>query len=393
MEVNHRDGTQQVLNQLRARISRYRMNGAAPSAQTADDDVEVAQDLRALHEGYDGIFRVEAVSQGTLLGYILTLLRRVRRRLLAPILLPQVAHNAATTRLMTRVLAQLNVLDERCTDAAEPRQSNLDELQVRVRQQEERILQLETLIRQLGTGLRAQQLAAAIPLGSTEEPLDDDLYAALEDAVRGPQAHVKEGCRIYLAILKGAGLGSAAMPVLDLGSGRGEWLELLQEEGLRGHGVDRNHSFVEAGRARGLPIVEADALAYLRSVPSASIGAVTGFHILEHLTYAQIVTTLDETVRVLKPGGVAIFETPDPENVWVSSHFFYIDPTHRRPLPSTTLGFLATARGLQRVEIRRLHPFPETLRLPDDQLEVTRRFNAHFYGPQDYALIGWKLGE
>jgi ubiquinone/menaquinone biosynthesis C-methylase UbiE len=103
-----------------------------------------------------------------------------------------------------------------------------------------------------------------------------------------------------------------------------------------------------------------------------------------------MIKLLDETVRVMKPGGVAVFETPNPENVLVGSYTFYLDPTHRNPLPSAVIKFLAEARGLCRVEIMNLHPHLEAFKVEEAGLEVAKRFNEYFYGPQDYAMIGWK---
>jgi 2-polyprenyl-3-methyl-5-hydroxy-6-metoxy-1,4-benzoquinol methylase len=116
---------------------------------------------------------------------------------------------------------------------------------------------------------------------------------------------------------------------------------------------------------------------------------VTGFHIIEHLPFEVLVKLMDETVRVLKPGGVAIFETPNPENVLVGSYTFYLDPTHRNPLPSAVVKFMAEARGLCRVEVMPLHSL-EAYRMEEAGLEITKRFNEYFYGPQDYAVVGWK---
>jgi O-antigen chain-terminating methyltransferase len=87
---------------------------------------------------------------------------------------------------------------------------------------------------------------------------------------------------------------------------------------------------------------------------------------------------------------VAIFETPNPENVLVGSYTFYLDPTHRNPLPSVVAKFIGEARGLCRVEILHLNPFPDAFKVEEAGLDVARRFNEYFYGPQDYALVGWK---
>ena len=179
------------------------------------------------------------------------------------------------------------------------------------------------------------------------------------------------------------------MPVLDIGCGRGEWLELLQEEGLHARGVDANRVLVADCMERGLDVVEADLVAYLRELPDKSLGAVTGIHVVEHLPAETMMKVLDEAVRVLKPGGALIFETPNPENVLVGSYYFHFDPTHRKPLPSPTMRFLFEARGLDKVEVINLHPAQTDLIEGDS--EIVKRFNEYFYGPMDYAVVGWKV--
>ena len=217
----------------------------------------------------------------------------------------------------------------------------------------------------------------------------DALYMSLEDQFRGSREDIKERLRVYLPTLQEAKLGTDEMPVLDVGCGRGEWLELLQEHNLRARGVDVNRVLVGECQRQGLEVIESDVIVYLRTLPDTSVGAVTGFHIIEHLPLEVLIKLLDETVRVLKPGGVAIFETPNPENVLVGSYTFYLDPTHRNPLPSAVVQFMAEARGLCHVGIMNLHSL-EAYRVEEAGLEITKRFNQYFYGPQDYAVIGWK---
>ncbi len=219
----------------------------------------------------------------------------------------------------------------------------------------------------------------------------DALYVSFEDQFRGTREEIKERFRVYLPLLKEAKLGSDRMPILDVGCGRGEWLELLQEEGLRAQGVDLNRVLLEGCRARGLAVTEEEAITYFSTLPSSSVGAVTGFHVIEHLPFDVLIRLLDEAVRVLKPGGVAIFETPNPENVLVGSCNFYLDPTHRNPLPSSMVKFIVETRGLCRVEVMNLHPYPKSYRIETGGLDVAQRFNEYFYGPQDYAVVGWKV--
>lgn len=217
----------------------------------------------------------------------------------------------------------------------------------------------------------------------------DALYTSFEDIFRGSREEIRERLRIYLPLLKERGLGTPALPILDTGCGRGEWLELLRDEGLTARGVDHNRIMVSECRDLGLEVSEADVLEHLRSLPPASLGALTGFHIIEHLPLDVLIRVLDETVRVLKPAGLALFETPNPENVLVGSHTFYMDPTHRNPLPANMMRFLVEARGLCHVEIRHANPYPPGAAVPDGS-PLAERFNAYFYGPQDYAVIGVK---
>jgi SAM-dependent methyltransferase len=221
--------------------------------------------------------------------------------------------------------------------------------------------------------------------GAAAKRLDlDELYSALEDRFRGTREEIKERCRIYLPYIQ-------ALPdpiVIDLGSGRGEWLELLNEAGIEARGVETNRVAIAQCRERGFDVVDDDVITYLRSLAGASVAAITGFHIIEHVSIDALVTLLDEVLRVLRPGGLAIFETPNPENVVVGSNFFYLDPTHKHPLPSELMEFLFDNRGFAPVEVLNLHPW-DSGRVAGEG-ELAERFNGFFFGPMDYAILGWK---
>ena len=217
----------------------------------------------------------------------------------------------------------------------------------------------------------------------------DDFYVAFEDHFRGTRDEIKERLKIYIPFLKKVKGPTGDAPILDVGCGRGEWLELLQDEGLNGQGIDINRVMVGQCRERGFEAMEADVIAYLHSLPDASMGAITGFHIIEHLSFKTLITLFDETLRVLRPGGVAIFETPNPQNILVGSCNFYFDPTHRNPLPSPFTQFLMKNRGFNDVEI--MHLNSSTAEVISESTETAKRFNSLFYGPMDYATIGWRL--
>jgi ubiquinone/menaquinone biosynthesis C-methylase UbiE len=213
------------------------------------------------------------------------------------------------------------------------------------------------------------------------------LYAEFEDAFRGPRKLIKERQAVYVPRLIEAGAGSASAPVLDLGCGRGEWLELLADHHLASSGVDSNPAMIERCRALGIHATVGDALAHLRSLPDRSAGAVTSFHMVEHLPFETVLALLDEALRVLQSGGLLILETPNPQNVLVGCNTFWIDPTHRQPIPSQTLKFFVEGRGFCAAEVWNLQPYPEVIRLPEDPAGIAARFNDCFYGPQDYGII------
>ncbi len=216
----------------------------------------------------------------------------------------------------------------------------------------------------------------------------DPLYVAFEDRFRGSRSDIRERQRIHLPLLHEAGAGSLERPIVDLGAGRGEWLELLRDQGLHATGVDLNRSMVKLCQDLGLACVQNDAIAYLRELPDNSVGAITGFHIIEHLPFKAFVALLDESRRTLKPGGVILFETPNPANVLVGSRLFYLDPTHRNPMPGEMTAMMAEARGFVEVEIREL--FPMTARFQARDEVLARQLDQLFHGPQDYALVARK---
>lgn len=227
-------------------------------------------------------------------------------------------------------------------------------------------------------------------LANEEKHSLDAYYVAFEDEFRGSREDIFNKLRVYLPIIEEAKVGTPDLPILDVGCGRGEWLELLRESGYTARGIDINRVMLQQCRARGLEVAQSDVIAYLQSLPDASLGAVTGFHIIEHLPFEVLIKLFDETVRVLSPGGLAIFETPNPENILVATHTFYVDPTHRNPLPSSMIKFTAEVRGLSKVTIMKLNSYAEDQKL--NGFPMVERLNNFFYGAQDYAVIGYKNG-
>jgi SAM-dependent methyltransferase len=218
-----------------------------------------------------------------------------------------------------------------------------------------------------------------------QRPALDELYASFENQFRGTAEHVRECLKIYLPLLKDAGITS---DILDLGCGRGEWLELLREEGLQARGVESNRAMIDKGWGQNLEVVQVDALAYLRGLPENSLHAVTAFHFVEHIELEELIDLLDEINRVLKPGGLLIVETPNPKNLVVGACNFYSDPTHHRPLFPETLEFILNHRGFVRTQLQYLHPVEGSPFL--DGSEAAQALNSWLFSARDFAIVAWK---
>jgi O-antigen chain-terminating methyltransferase len=265
-------------------------------------------------------------------------------------------------------------------------------------EQQNRIASLVRQISDLRSSFTAQP-AMSVPASATPakkqvvraaaDSIDtNNFYVEFESVFRGSPEDIRQRFEVYLPYFERF-TGNSTAQVVDVGCGRGEWLQLLKERGIRGTGIDLNASMVEVCRMSGIPAECADAIAYLRAQPEGSLAAVTGFHIIEHLPFELLIGLFDAAVRALRDDGLIIFETPNPENVAVGSCNFYADPTHIRPIVPMVAEFIARQRGFAKTEILRLHPYPDNHKVPEDS-EMARRFNKFFYGPQDYAILAWK---
>jgi O-antigen chain-terminating methyltransferase len=241
---------------------------------------------------------------------------------------------------------------------------------------------LEALARNM-PAIHDRDVAAVV--ATEEQHLLDPLYAAFEDEFRGPRDEILQRLQVYVPFLHNAEIRS---DVLDLGCGRGEWLELLKSESIDARGVDRNRVFIEACRRADLNVIQDDALVYLRSLAGESLNLVTAFHLVEHLPFEMLIKLLDEIARTLRHGGMLILETPNPENFMVGSCTFYADPTHRNPIPTKTLQFLVESRGFKTIEVLKLRSWIEAQ--IKDESELAKRFNEYFYSAPDYAVIAGK---
>ena len=215
----------------------------------------------------------------------------------------------------------------------------------------------------------------------------DTYYAAFEEAFRGSREEIKSRQKAYLDRVAAL---ATDLPILDIGCGRGEWIELLGERGIAAYGIDMNSVFVADARAANLDVRQADALGHLRSLADGSLSGITGFHIIEHLEYEELIDIVDEANRVLVPGGFLLFETPNPDNLIVGASKFWRDPTHRAPLPPSVTNFLIKQRGFIDTEVIYLNNGVDDDKLPGED-GLVQRLNHLLYCASDYAIWARKV--
>jgi O-antigen chain-terminating methyltransferase len=280
--------------------------------------------------------------------------------------------------------------------------SLLEQHTVEIARLSARLLAAETklLTEQRHTAALRNELARVgndVPIGGYYDPPPADsgvaeLYARFEAAFRPSDLELVRRFEDYLDLL--SHLRDGDHPLIDIGAGRGEFVAMLTTEGVPARGVDLSVDAVDEAQRHGRPVELADANAFLSTLDSESVGAVTAFHVIEHLEPEVVLRLLDESLRVLRPGGILIIETPNPTNLNVGAAAFYHDPTHLRPITPTYLEFLVADRGFTDVETRFLHPQPEyslELDIEGEHAEATRMLLADLRwalkGPQDYAVI------
>jgi len=292
------------------------------------------------------------------------------------------------------------VLDARYAADHAALQASIEDLRASAVMAQQTALSLKREVERLLTGpapVAGQSGVAATSLLPID--LNAFKYLSFENEFRGSVEEIRSRLEAYLPLFDGQA------DVLDIGCGRGEFLDLLRSRGIRSRGIDINDAMVEETRARGLDAAKADALAYLSSQPDGSIGGVFAAQVIEHLPAEYLTALVEVAAQKMRPGGVLVFETINP-TCWVAFFESFIrDLTHVRPLHPETMQHLLRVSGFGNVRLQYSSPVPAEGKLssvpPVDGDPVLTALveaingnvallNGRLFGYQDYAVIGRK---
>ncbi len=263
---------------------------------------------------------------------------------------------------------QIDAIEPPLVAAAADRQTQIDDALVELRRAE--------------SLLRSRAHWADEPLGFS--------YRAFEDRFRGSETEIRDRSRDLMPEFV------ELAPVVDLGSGRGEILDLLREQEIECLGVEIDREMVELCISRGHTVIHDDVIAYLERTAHGSLGAVVSFQVIEHLSISQAAAMIRLAFDVLRPGGLLMVETLNPRSLGIFSGALYLDPTHLKPVHPDYLDFLAHDAGFSEVEIRGRSFAPKAALIDLDVVDdpgIRRNFeqlNSILFAPADYLLVARK---
>ncbi len=365
------------------------------------------------------------------------------RRYVDPMVSRQTQFNASTTRIISLISQQYLELDHRQQDfeaGFSSYKQNSDKMLVDsiATAKNELDLKIESASNEIATvkeNLDLKIESASNELATAKEifsRMDDDMDArawlvhALEDRFQkalkqksAPLASSRKLSNYFLFEERFRGSRNvitqrqeAFLPyfekcsqVLDIGCGRGEFLEILRNNAIGSSGIDSDPDMVAYCRSRHLDVVQSDAIRYLETLEDKSLDGIFIDQVVEHLESDYLIRLIALCYQKLKFGYYIVIETVNPTS-FVSFVNFYIDMTHKRPVHPETLQYLISAAGFRECEKKYFSAVSDEDRLkkfegsPDADENERRnvdvynrnieKLNSILFGAQDYAVVGKK---
>ena len=207
-------------------------------------------------------------------------------------------------------------------------------------------------------------------------------YGHFAEKFRGPEEYVRRNQELYKPFFAGC------INVLDIGCGRGEFLETFREIGVPARGIDLGEESVALCRHKGFEADVADLFDYLPAQPDGEFDGIVSSQVVEHLAPEKLPEMIRLCAAKLRRGGVLALETPNPECLAIFSTHFYLDPTHTLPIPPPLLAFYLEEAGFGTIEVHRISPAIESI---PEVGELPEKFRERFFGALDYAIVSRRL--
>lgn len=393
------------------RIDRYVLQIETEGYNTPEEDLR--HHLSLVNYLFDTLQPPEMISHRKRLGGLVTSLKKTFLRISEPyrqmLLKRQVDFNAEIVRLLNQLVGdyryRVNTLEQQLATMTEEQRAQQDRSEALNRRLADLVQEIRAqkiTVEDLLAGLRPGKGAGGAGPAVTEEGaerLRAFEYLLFENRHRGAEAEIQARQRVYLPYFKNSGV------ILDIGCGRGEFLEMLKEAGIPARGVELNPEMVQVAQQKGVEVIQGDGLEHLRKIPEQKLGGIFLSQVIEHLGPENLRELVRTAFLRLAPGGVLLAETVNPQCLTTFSGAFYVDLSHHNPIHPEAARFLWESVGFRQVKILYVSPYPPEMRLKemvrrDDESyedetarvlnENVGRLNDLLYGYQDYAVIGYK---
>ena len=342
------------------------------------------------------------------------------RRYVDPVIWKQTEFNGSTARLLNDTIDKFSYYNTKIEQLRPELENKIEQLRPELENKIEQLrseidssirAEVKSVIYSMDLDIEnkawlASVLKFEIEEGNKNKKIEDpesttlDInYFRFEEQFRGSREDIKQRQSNFINYFIGCS------NVLDIGCGRGEFLELSKEHGIGAKGIDIDDTMVDYCLSKGLNVVKDEATSYLEKLDDQSLDGIFIDQVVEHLQPDYLINLLQLCFQKLKYGYYIFVETVNPLSL-VSFANFYIDMTHKKPIHPETLKFLLASSGFRDLDLKFFSPVSEEARLQKvplnsgtgewakKDLEIynhnIEKLNNILYGAQDYAVIGKK---
>ena len=144
--------------------------------------------------------------------------------------------------------------------------------------------------------------------------------------------------------------------LLDIGCGFGSLVRLLKKEGYSNlKGIDLSESQVKIAHDFGMiNEIEVNDISKYLADKEDYFDVITGIDIIEHFSKDELIELLATLKKSLKPGGIAIFRTPNNDAPFATV-FANGDFTHENYMNSSSATQLSLSMGFTNIEVNPSH--------------------------------------